>query len=639
MKKFTKLLTVIFSVILCLGSLSLFGCGGDDEEKLLKTYFVENGITEYKVVIPSSEYVQYDYRETGHLDLAASEVKTFLKEITGADIEIIDDTDITDYKGKYLSIGPTSIYNHNSISATESELGKDGFIIKTFGDAVVICGGTDNGSLYGTYEFLAKMFNLEFYTGEAYSYDKKVSQQIYDFNTKSIPSIPARIIGGQYTWYSTPTNMSRMRVITAEERMSYLGHSFLYYLRPAKYYEDHPEWYNYNPNAASFIDANWQPCLSNEGARAKILENIILDIEEKPYVNIFSIGQNDGAGYCTCNKCMEEYKKYGGENKGGISGQYLEFANWVSNEVDSYLEVTNPERRDKIEFCIFAYVFTEEAPVKTIKKGVYEPYIKANDNVGVFVAPIGSNSSHPYTDMTTNGRSAGMLDKWSSVTNNFYMWAYNCRFTDYFAPFNCYGSIKGNIQDMVDLGCKFYFNQNYCGNIVSDFAELKDYLHAKLMWDSSLDYNELVDKFMNGYYGELAAPKMKEYLETLRTHLASLEANAYYASYDDANSSNWLDSINFPKKLLIYLQSIMTDAVNSIKPLETTNPELYTTYRNRINKEYIELYYMFLRIYPDDSASSRRASECLKIMDDLGIAGGSEGTNASLLTFVSSFIK
>jgi hypothetical protein len=47
----------------------------------------------------------------------------------------------------------------------------------------------------------------------------------------------------------------------------------------------------------------------------------------------------------------------------------------------------------------------------------------------------------------------------------------------------------------------------------ADFMELRAYLVAKLMWNTSADFDSVMRAFLNGYYGEPAAPYLYSYLK------------------------------------------------------------------------------------------------------------------------------
>ena len=51
-----------------------------------------------------------------------------------------------------------------------------------------------------------------------------------------------------------------------------------------------------------------------------------------------------------------------------------------------------------------------------------------------------------------------------------------------------------------------------------EFAELRAYLLAKLLWNPDCDVSESIDDFLHGYYGEAAEP-IREYIDTMHDAL------------------------------------------------------------------------------------------------------------------------
>ncbi len=636
MKIYKKIFVVMLSLVL---SVSFLGCGkteetGTDdpiiEEKLLDTYFVKDGVSEYKFVLPSkSEYSGQIVYSDNLLNFAFTEFHDLVKEITGAEIQLIDDSSIIDFNGKYISVGPTKIFKNAGFSFDANKLGLDGFILKTKGDAVIINGGSDYGSLYGVYTFLQKMFGLEFFTPDCYTFNKTLNQKIYDFNTTDIPDIPTRVIGRYSTWYKDFKSMCRMRCVNAEQRMSYLGHAFIYILPHETYYSSHPEWYTSEQSTCW----DWQLCMTKEDLKEEFTKNVIDYVETNPNINIISLGQNDNWNCCYCSDCLKEMSNYGGRNNGGEAGLYIKFANDVVTSVMEHFNKEDPERAKQLKFYIFAYYYTEQAPVKT-KGDKFVPYITPVDNLGIFYAPLRSHSSHAYLD-ETNTISSKALSQWREIVKDIYVWAYSVDFSDYFVPFNCYGSIKQNIVDYVSMGAQFVFDQGNCGNPCSDFEELKTYLISKLMWNSKLDFDSLVKNFMKVYYGDVAYSYIYKYWDILRTHLASLEKTTGSYMFYYNNRSVFLTPSNMPKDLILFFKGIFQDAFNELKSIEDQN--LYNLYKSRLEKEYLEVIYMMMIVNPSSGSISSYAREFERICDEWNIYALNEGGSYNINSLLSKF--
>ena len=148
MTKFRRIIILAFILSMVL---SVVGCDNKtntaDEGALVVDgqYLVNNGETEYKIVIPA---------ETGSLlQLASSDLNRFVAEATGVSIPVVKDSEVTG-EGKFISIGKTTLLQDTNISYSYDELGRDGYKIITEGDDLYLIGGEDYGSLYATYELL-----------------------------------------------------------------------------------------------------------------------------------------------------------------------------------------------------------------------------------------------------------------------------------------------------------------------------------------------------------------------------------------------------------------------------------------------------------------------------------------------------
>ena len=546
----------------------------------------ENGRTEYSVIVPenASDIEKF----------AADELKFFFKEGTGIELTVQSDKDVNAASGKYISVGRTSLLESAKISAEESALGIDGYVVKQSGDDIYLCGGGDDGTVYAVYGLLSELMDLEIYAGDCWTIDKTENLRFDTLDVTDIPDIPFRVIGRSNTWYSTNENMYRMRVTNAEKRMSNLGHAFYYFIPADQYYTDNKEWFGVeNPSG----HADWQLCLTNEEMKAEFIKNVQKYIDEHPDIDIISLGQNDGDGHCTCSECSAKYEEYG-----TVSGLYVEFCNDVANTVTEWLRATDEARANRLQFYMFAYTFTEDAPVVNGK-----PTITCADNTGILVAPIGAHVSHAYTDMATNASSAKVFSDWQMVTDNFYIWSYSTHFGNYYMPHNSFGSIQKNIRSYVDMGAQFVFDQGTCGNSISNFDALKTYLFSKLMWDCTLDFDALVRNFINAYYGEAAGEYVYRFFDVMRSYLTTLEYEKSQYAYCASQLSTNVSTAYFPENFVYYLDDIFYEAFEALEAVRSADEAAYAVYKARLDFEYLDVLYLELELYRDSMSNSEKA--------------------------------
>ena len=170
-----KLMSKLLCLLLCVAMAFAMGACKDKSEDgniekweladpTTETYVIKNGISPYKILIPENA--------SGQLVLAADEFQFFFEKITGVELEIVTQAD--NLQGKYFSIGSTAIMQAAGITNTYSELGMDGYRVKTYGDAIVMIGENDKSSTFAVYGYLEKQFGLEIYAEDILEYIRPV---------------------------------------------------------------------------------------------------------------------------------------------------------------------------------------------------------------------------------------------------------------------------------------------------------------------------------------------------------------------------------------------------------------------------------------------------------------------------------
>jgi len=486
-----------------------------DTIKTTETYLVKNGVSPYSIVLPE---------ETSEdLNFAAEELQYFFSLSTGYELEVISETQVSDVKGKYLSIGDTNIAEASGVDLSYETLGTDGYQLKTFGDAVVMAGNTDRASLFSIYGFLAKQFDLEIYTTEVFTYKEVSSAKLIDVEITDIPDIPQRSGGTFLAEKAGLKALARYRMREYTENVGAWGHQQMTILDKTKYLDAHPEWYNETQTAIA-----WE----NEQMWDTFAEELIKLINTRPNNKYWVIGQEDVQPKCwssielvdektgelICGK--RKYDQMKAENGGTDSAVQILFLNYVVRKVNEYFP------NNDYMFAMFAYDHTQDAPVVyNSKTGKYEPYnddVVFEKNLGVSLAMINSRTvSHSYLDKEYNPDDAKRFAAWQALTDKFMVWGYSTNFGDFISPFNSWGSIKANYAAYAEMGVQHLYEQG-CQYVTPNYMELRQYLVAKLSWDTSLDTEVLIKNFMKAYYRDGFEP-MYEYFNLMRNRLTEIE--------------------------------------------------------------------------------------------------------------------
>ncbi len=405
---------------------------------------------------------------------AASELDKYFLRITGKTLPLHD---ASKPGNKIIFIGKSGLAE-NTLTREINALSRDGFIISSVKDTLVLAGNNGNADLYAVYTMLEehagcmRFTEKEDYVPPATGISVPVNHKVYEpaFSFR-VAHFPDREKPGFTAWNKLSTF----------SEWGMFVHTFPQLMPPSEYFSSHPEYFSL-VNGRRIQDG--QLCLSNPEVIRLLSENLAVRMAEAPGKVYWSVSQNDCINFCECPGCKKLYEKYG-----AVSGAYIEMANKIASQF--------PDK----QISTLAYQFTRQAPVN----------IKPAENVNVMFCSIECNRSMPLED---DPRSAGFvkdLKDWSILTDNIFMWDYVVQFRTYLCPFPNFHVLQPNIQLFHSQNIPMMFQQG-SGSSWSDLAELKQYYIAKLLWDPYLNGDSLINRFMDTYYGK-AAPFIREYFD------------------------------------------------------------------------------------------------------------------------------
>jgi hypothetical protein len=409
---------------------------------------------------------------------AAGELQHFLGRMTGATPPVAES-----------ATGPTIALK------TSEEFGPEGFRLKTEGRNVMIEGGRQRGTLYGTYAFLEKL-GCRWYAQDCTFVPHVESLILPALDEVQKPAFEYREVflteacGRDWAARNRLNgNFTELDASTGGKVAYYpFGHSFYKLVPPEKYYALHPEYYALVGGQRRATNA--QLCLSNPEVVRIAVGQVLRWAEEHPEATVFSVSQNDEDAWCECPACRRIEQE-----EGAHSGPILHFVNAIAAAVC----------RRYPDKCIdtFAYRYSERPPGK----------VRAHPNVRVRLAPICACQAHPYEQCHQNRFVMDHLRGWSRVTDKVYVWHYITDFNQYLAPF----------PNLDELGhdLAMYRRHNVAGLFLQgarskggggELAELRAWMLARLLWNPQLDPRALIREFLGAWYGA-AAPAMQQYLD------------------------------------------------------------------------------------------------------------------------------
>lgn len=421
---------------------------------------------------------------------AARELSSYLERITGEKIPVIDDS--WPAPACAVCLVPDESY------------GSDGFRLVAEPPNLKIVGSAKRGILYGVYELLETSGGVGWYAA-----DRTVVPKARTF------AVPAKLDRTERPafavreplWHGVMHDAdfaARLRLNGESMRPEArhggnefrfgggLGnsHTFPLLVPEEEFFADHPEYF---AMVGGERTKGAQLCLSNPDVLKIVTERVLERIRRDPGAKFFGISQRDTLGYCECPECAAV--DAAAESH---AGSVIRFVNAVAESVEK-------EFPDKVIETL-AYQFSRKPP-----KG-----IRPRANVMPCLCSIECEFKESLADgaFPENRSFVEDLKGWGRLTDKLYIWDYTTDFLQYQLPFPNVLSMGANMRLFRDAGATTVFSEGAYNGAHAEFAELKTWVLAKLMWNPDQDVERLVDRFLKGYYGP-AAPHVKRYFDAL----------------------------------------------------------------------------------------------------------------------------
>ncbi len=572
MKKINRILAFLLCAVMLFGSLA--GCRQEQPEQ--QAQGEQNGyasrtqgidfdtvlgnVSEYSVIISTLATESEKY--------AAETLVDYVEQITDVKLPYVSDSDYAD--SKVISVGRTAFLESSGIVADAETLGSDGFILKTRGDALLICGGADRGTIYGVLDFLEYHLGVKFLTADD-TYIPEASQAlVYASDRTEIPAFDYRVFLDADAFYNNNSEINVHHRFTSEylklsEEMGgnirwyqdHPTHNALFWAQTEKYVVDGaiaPEYTHAFSHAGDTVivdpisggeycqyamDLCYSDGINEDGTVSLVSENgtptaIAMVIEGMKEVirndegknNYYMVGQNDYASRpCLCERCIAGAQKY------TDTGIMIRFFNVLSDAIQEFVKEEGIDRQ--VSVIMFAYAYSTHAPTKRTEDGqieVLDPTCIPRDELVVRLAPIGANRFVSYDHPAQNDTNCGdsYMAEWGSICSNFMLWEYTTHHPRWYWFFPTRMSWYDKLVTARDMGVQYVMLQSTHLEYPIYQSIEERYVSSKLMWNPEYDVNEIVQEFYRYYFGELAAPYVTEYIGMMTTACyAALEANEY----------------------------------------------------------------------------------------------------------------
>lgn len=429
---------------------------------------------------------------------AALELRGWIEKCTGAKLTIRQDN------GKVtpneILVGKVKRPEYRS--ALPAKLGREDLIIKTVGGKLILCGGSDRGTLYAVSQFLRDELGVRQY-GKSISIAPKLKDlSVSGLNRRVNPVFEYRdtmwieMADPKYAvWHRI--NGTKPTIALSGGGVEYAEgafvHTFFTLVPHEKYYRKHPEYFSMIKGKRVYEKA--QICMSNQDVVELAIKGVRKWLKNDPTARIVSVSQDDWNGGCTCPKCKAVTEKEGSQ-----SGPLIKFVNKVAAAIaDDYPDVA---------IDTLAYMYTRKAPKR----------IRPRKNVIVRLCDIECCFAHPINACRHNKAFMRYLKAWTKVAGRLYVWDYTTNFRHYMFPHPNLRSLGENIRLFADNNVRGMFVQGSWvkGNEAS-FGAVKSYMICELMWNPYQDDEALLNEVVAGIYGD-AANDVMDYINILHGH-------------------------------------------------------------------------------------------------------------------------
>lgn len=444
---------------------------------------VRDGQSKHLIVTPDKPAPTVAY--------AARELQGFVQGITGARLPIVPESRAGGSPAFLL--GDCKRSRHAGLVDRAKRLKEDGVLIKTLGDSIALLGSNGRGSLYSVYVLLEKYSGVRFLAWDCTvvpkSSDLVLPEIDYSYSppfmyreTLYFNSFPKQIAARQRL--NGPRSECDATTGGKIDFYPYV-HSFDDLFPEQEYFKTHPEYYGLQGGKRVAGSVHAQICLTNPDVLRIATEKVLKWIDEHPDVSIFDVSQNDGNGWCECDKCTAVVNEEGSQH-----GPILRFVNAIAGEVakkhpDKWIET-------------LAYAYSTRPPAITKPRG----------NVIIRLCHAGCYF-HGFEKCGLGANLTAYLDEWSKLTKRIFVWHYATNFAHYIAPNQNLDGMARDIRYYGSRGLNGLMVQcNYQGP-GGELAELRQYLSAQLMWDPTQDPMKIRSEFCEGYYGKAAADVME----------------------------------------------------------------------------------------------------------------------------------
>ena len=438
--------------------------------------------------------------ESSAAQFAAKEIAKYVEAMTGAKLKVV--------VGR--TVGGARIEIDDAVKGLEREE----FRIETKSGVLSLSGGSPRAALYAAYELL-EHFGCGFWSpfNETVPSAKSLSVESA-WKVRSKPAIPWRQVHSQYGYKipwkpklringrmwteATPANLGGSDSMAMGQSLAGLNHGDA----EKRLFAEHPDWFAWREKEKSRTMR--QMCTSNDEVVDAIVAKIRSRYKANPSnISYESVSLRDNDKICQCDKCRRLVKKHE-----STAAPIFDCANRVAKAIAKDLP--------NVRIVVLAYWISQTPPKgMTLEPNVVVCWARLRN----FAVPPSKVPGHD-----------AKLNKWRELAKgNVVIWDYNVQFRGYLLPAPIIDMMGPGFREYAEKGIKGVMVQMAgFGAALMDFAELRTWLCAKLMWNPAQDEHKLMRDWCDGACGA-GSTAVKEWLEIRRK---ARDRKRSYGPYD-----------------------------------------------------------------------------------------------------------
>jgi hypothetical protein len=436
--------------------------------------------------------IYYGSDESIIVEHAAEELGQCLDEMTGAVFTVTTDPSVSSPK---IVVG-----RHNPLSSTIEDLidfpaiNDDGFRILSHEGNLYVVGAIDRGTMYGVYHLLDVIFGVRWFSPEFEVVPSRTTLAVDPVNALENPRFSYREIFSGDTDDASFRQHNRLNGNRGETHRQYL-----------EYPPDIDTWssdgpsggHNFHNIIGEVFHSGGQIETMNPAVRSQAADYFIWKVFEDGVQPWYGFAQEDNGW-----DPDEESSDFAEEHGGVLSAPITDMVIDVTNQV----RATHPEAH----LSTIAYQWSFEPPTD----------MTVPSYVMIEIAPIEADFGYPYGDTTRNQKAHEAFEGWNDIASTLAVWDYNANFQNYLQPLPTIYPMFANIRYFAGMDSfRSYFGEGAYNTSGAEFAELRAWVAARLLWNPEQDPLELIEEFCDGYYGSAASPLIRQYLDSLHQSL------------------------------------------------------------------------------------------------------------------------